>query len=225
MHLLDATGSYSFTFLFGNDYWLGSQTACLDFTYSRNLNDSPPFPVAFYTAKYHISLNISSHRPVRVITMGICLPAECPETDLRLILNDLSTSATSLKAFRMVPNKDYNFYLEPVGIILVIITFFGILLVIIGTWIDVGDEKKHREEFSQGQRNKEIVQNKTSLKVSTIEKIRFYRIHESEMYIAYVTQCILKLKEHPYKKQVTEVEEVNGTHVTTRNEYEKMKQD
>lgn len=45
------------------------------------------------------------------------------------------------------------------------------------------------------------------------------------MYIAYVTQCILKLKEHPYKKQVTEVEEVNGTHVTTRNEYEKMKQD
>ena len=56
--VLDATGSYAHTFLFGNDYWLGSQSACLDFLNAKN--ESPPFPVSYYTAKYQINLNTTT---------------------------------------------------------------------------------------------------------------------------------------------------------------------
>lgn len=55
---------------------------------------------------------------MRPITMGLCLPADCPEADLRLMLETSASSAAVLKTFREVPNSNYNFYLEPVGITL-----------------------------------------------------------------------------------------------------------
>lgn len=54
------------------------------------------------------------------------------------------------------------------------------MLVVVGTWKDIVNEKKDLEAFNQGQRNKEIGQKKTSLKISTIEKLRFYVNHHVE---------------------------------------------
>ena len=50
--------------------------------------------------------------------MGLCLPSECKKNDLKTIMEKYVPDVVTLKSLRQVPNPNYNFYLEPMAIIL-----------------------------------------------------------------------------------------------------------
>lgn len=63
------------------------------------------------------------------------------------------------------------------------VTLLAALLVFVGTCHDMYNEKRQSEHigYDQAQRNKEIGQNKNnSLKISTVEKLKFYVNHNVE---------------------------------------------
>ncbi|XP_036144093.1 uncharacterized protein LOC114255062 [Monomorium pharaonis] len=106
LRILDSSGGYKPGFLYGNNYWLGSRSQCLD-TMNRSpllkspqkiLNDKqyrdpqqefPPFKINYFVAyfkhnstfQYHINLFRED-----VITLGLCLPASCSINNLSFIL-------------------------------------------------------------------------------------------------------------------------------------------
>ncbi|KAG8225585.1 hypothetical protein J437_LFUL002104, partial [Ladona fulva] len=73
LHLFDATGRYNAQFLFGNDFFLGSQTLCMELSRNASLWDldksrgdpssflrwreyPPPFKVNYHVIKLKIKL-------------------------------------------------------------------------------------------------------------------------------------------------------------------------
>ncbi|XP_036139608.1 nose resistant to fluoxetine protein 6-like [Monomorium pharaonis] len=106
LKILDSNGGYKPGFLYGNNYWLGSRSQCLDAMNRRPLmispqkilNDKqyrdpqqefPPFKINYFVAhfkhnstfQYHINLLRED-----VITLGLCLPASCSINNLSFIL-------------------------------------------------------------------------------------------------------------------------------------------
>lgn len=55
--MFDSSGHYSSPFFFGNDYWLGSSTLCLDLQDVRYHVNTPPFPTNFFVAKVRLNYN------------------------------------------------------------------------------------------------------------------------------------------------------------------------
>ncbi|XP_036140702.1 nose resistant to fluoxetine protein 6 isoform X3 [Monomorium pharaonis] len=105
LKILDSSGGLKPGFLYGNNYWLGSRSQCLD-TMNRSplissqkiLNNTqyrdpqqefPPFEINYFVAhfkynstfQYHVNL---FHKDV--ITLGLCLPASCSINHLSFIL-------------------------------------------------------------------------------------------------------------------------------------------
>ncbi|XP_050465551.1 nose resistant to fluoxetine protein 6-like isoform X2 [Cataglyphis hispanica] len=88
LKILDSSGGFKPGFLYGNNYWLGSRSQCLD-----TMNTVP-----LDIAKRHILNNTIIHRDLQeefppfedIITLGLCLPASCSINDLRLILEKIS---------------------------------------------------------------------------------------------------------------------------------------
>ncbi|XP_036138225.1 nose resistant to fluoxetine protein 6 [Monomorium pharaonis] len=108
LKILDSSGGYKPGFLYGNNYWLGSRSQCLD-TMNRSplrispqkiLNDNqyhdpeqefPPFKINYFVAhfkhntfQYHINVFEED-----VITLGLCLPASCSINNLSFILKKI----------------------------------------------------------------------------------------------------------------------------------------
>lgn len=55
--MADASGRYSSQLFFGNDFWLGSHTLCIELQ-NRAANEYvPPFEATFYVAKLAIKLH------------------------------------------------------------------------------------------------------------------------------------------------------------------------
>lgn len=53
----DASGRYSSQLFFGNDFWLGSHTQCIELQNKAAQKFVPPFQATFYVAKLAIKLH------------------------------------------------------------------------------------------------------------------------------------------------------------------------
>ncbi|XP_039305523.1 nose resistant to fluoxetine protein 6 isoform X1 [Solenopsis invicta] len=122
LKILDSSGSPKPGFLYGNNFWLGSRSQCLDITnripfsiaekqilnntrYRNPQNEFPPFEVNYIVAhirhnstlQYHIStMNLSFVESENIITLGLCLPASCSKNDISFILNRIFRDRTLL---------------------------------------------------------------------------------------------------------------------------------
>ncbi|GBP51597.1 hypothetical protein EVAR_42780_1 [Eumeta japonica] len=99
--VFDASGQYSSSALFGNEYWLGSLNACKDL----QLAEQPPHAAAFHVARVNDAtrwtfrsgpVRFTRHLPLhledvgvnesRVISVGECLTASCTTADVKMLL-------------------------------------------------------------------------------------------------------------------------------------------
>ncbi|XP_039315271.1 nose resistant to fluoxetine protein 6 isoform X2 [Solenopsis invicta] len=113
LKILDSSGNPKPGFLYGNNFWLGSRSQCLDTTnripfpiaekqilnntrYRNPQNEFAPFKVNYIVAhlrhnstlQYHIgTMNLSYIQSEDVITLGLCLPASCSKNDISFILD------------------------------------------------------------------------------------------------------------------------------------------
>ncbi|XP_039315231.1 nose resistant to fluoxetine protein 6-like [Solenopsis invicta] len=105
LKILDSSGGFKPGFLYGNNYWLGSRSQCLD-TMNRSLSMSsriilnnmqyrdlqkefPPFDINYFVAHFRYNSTFQYHIRMfteDVITLGFCLPASCSTSNLSFIL-------------------------------------------------------------------------------------------------------------------------------------------
>lgn len=71
---------------------------------------------------YYVSI-LSFLFQMQFITFGLCLPQDCTKSDLTTLLGGTSTPSASLKNVRPVPDVNYNFYFEPIGIALLWVNY------------------------------------------------------------------------------------------------------
>ncbi|KYN30536.1 Nose resistant to fluoxetine protein 6 [Trachymyrmex septentrionalis] len=106
---LDSSGELKSGFLYGNNFWLGSRSQCLDIMnrtpfefanryilnntrYRDSLNEFPPFQLNYFVAyirhnstlQYHINIFTED-----LITLGLCLPASCSTNNISFILEGI----------------------------------------------------------------------------------------------------------------------------------------
>lgn len=114
LKMSDATGRYSSSFFWGNNYWTGSEALCYHLDSNVTLEDATPFRLGFYTVRLHVALpqNVAPsirHRrsphtdedaevgvlaavaknhdqESRRILMGLCLPFSCNKQDVRQLM-------------------------------------------------------------------------------------------------------------------------------------------
>ncbi|KYN18520.1 Nose resistant to fluoxetine protein 6 [Trachymyrmex cornetzi] len=106
---LDSSGGLKSGFLYGNNFWLGSRSQCLDIMnrtpfeiakrhilnntrYRDPQNEFPPFQLNYFVAyirhnstlQYHINIFNEDQ-----ITLGLCLPASCTMNNISFILEGI----------------------------------------------------------------------------------------------------------------------------------------
>ncbi|KYN30589.1 Nose resistant to fluoxetine protein 6 [Trachymyrmex septentrionalis] len=106
---LDSSGELKSGFLYGNNFWLGSRSQCLDIMnrspfeiakrhilnntrYRDPQNEFPPFQLNYFVAyirhnstlQYHINMFTED-----LITLGLCLPASCSRNNISFILEGI----------------------------------------------------------------------------------------------------------------------------------------
>ncbi|XP_011634641.1 nose resistant to fluoxetine protein 6 [Pogonomyrmex barbatus] len=106
---LDSSGGPKSGFFYGNNFWLGSRSQCLDTMNRRRfeiaerhiLNDTqyrdpqtefPPFEVNYFAAHFRHNSTLQYHGHIRnedLITLGLCLPASCSTNNLSFILKEI----------------------------------------------------------------------------------------------------------------------------------------
>ncbi|XP_018399200.1 PREDICTED: uncharacterized protein LOC108776943 [Cyphomyrmex costatus] len=106
LKMLDSSGEFESGFLYGNTYWLGSRSQCLDtmntaplqiaeqkisnITVYREPNkEFPPFEVNYFVAHLRHNSTLKYYVNVfneDVISLGLCLPASCTINELVFIL-------------------------------------------------------------------------------------------------------------------------------------------
>ncbi|XP_077275007.1 nose resistant to fluoxetine protein 6-like [Temnothorax americanus] len=109
LKVLNSSGGSKSGFLYGNNYWLGSRSQCLDtmneapleISQRKILNNThyrdprkefPPFQMNYFvaylrhnsTTQYHVNMFDEN-----VITLGLCLPTSCTTNNLSLILEEI----------------------------------------------------------------------------------------------------------------------------------------
>lgn len=74
----DASGHYSSGFFYGNNYWTGSLSLCMEIDGSENEQYSLriPFKTGFFILKTNVNDTRITEKS-RVIFLGLCLPASC----------------------------------------------------------------------------------------------------------------------------------------------------
>ncbi|XP_036144154.1 nose resistant to fluoxetine protein 6-like [Monomorium pharaonis] len=106
LRILDSSGGIKPGFLYGNNYWLGSRSQCLD-TMNRSplmispqkiINDKqyrdpqqefPPFKINYFVAYFKHNSTFQYHINIfdeDLVTLGLCLPASCSVNNLSFIL-------------------------------------------------------------------------------------------------------------------------------------------
>ncbi|XP_024885390.1 nose resistant to fluoxetine protein 6-like [Temnothorax curvispinosus] len=133
LKVLDSSGSFKPGFLYGNNYWLGSRSQCLDtmntvplqISQQKVLNNThyrdprkefPPFQMNYFVVYFKHNSPIQYHINLfdeNVITLGLCLPASCTINNLsfilerifrdRVIFDDLYSAD-----FQLIQVKDLN---------------------------------------------------------------------------------------------------------------------
>ncbi|XP_012059881.1 PREDICTED: nose resistant to fluoxetine protein 6-like [Atta cephalotes] len=103
---LDSSGEFKPGFLYGNDFWLGSRSQCLDimnrtpFEFAKRItlnntryrdpqDEFPPFQLNYFVAYIRHNSTIQYHINILtedLITLGLCLPASCSTNNISFIL-------------------------------------------------------------------------------------------------------------------------------------------
>ncbi|XP_071643855.1 nose resistant to fluoxetine protein 6-like isoform X1 [Temnothorax longispinosus] len=173
LKMLDSSGDVQSSFFYGNNYWLGSRSQCIDVMstvplpisklhllnntlYRDPQKEIPPFKTNYFAAhfkhnstlQYHINLPNED-----VITLGLCLPASCSENDISFILERvfrdriLIISDLYSADFKMIQVKnlkdDYKWLISGATPIICIVLVLSIFMVIIGTVYDVFVNQKY----------------------------------------------------------------------------------
>ncbi|XP_036139323.1 nose resistant to fluoxetine protein 6 [Monomorium pharaonis] len=109
LKILDSSGGPKSGFFYGNNFWLGSRSQCLDIlnrnpleiaerrilnsTHYRNpQHEFPPFDVNYFVAYLKHNSTLQYHTGLLnedLITLGLCLPASCSIKDISFILEKI----------------------------------------------------------------------------------------------------------------------------------------
>ncbi|XP_071581245.1 uncharacterized protein [Temnothorax nylanderi] len=133
LKVLDSSGGiFNSDFLYGNNYWLGSRTQCLDTTNTaplqtsqrrilnntlyRDLKEFPPYQLNYFVAYLRHNSTIQYHVNMfdeNVITLGLCLPASCTINNLSFILKQIFRDRVIVDDlysadFELIEVKDLN---------------------------------------------------------------------------------------------------------------------
>ncbi|KAK2576741.1 hypothetical protein KPH14_005391 [Odynerus spinipes] len=193
LKVLDSSGEPKSGFMYGNNYWLGTRSQCID-TMNRNpmilaksvmMNNSryrpvedefPPFDVHYFVAHFRHNSTLQYH--VRLpnedlITLGLCLPASCTSNELATILESIFQNRSLLFGdlysadFRLLEVKDgkedHRWLANGAFIVIMLISVVTLLLMIAGTVHEVLTRKKN----SNRKKFHNCENNNTSLQLST----------------------------------------------------------
>ncbi|XP_018300565.1 nose resistant to fluoxetine protein 6 [Mycetomoellerius zeteki] len=106
---LDSSGELKSGFLYGNNFWLGSRSQCLDIMnrtpfefakrhilnntrYRDPQNEFPPFQLNYFVAYLRHNSTLQYHINIQnedLITLGLCLPASCSMNNISFILEGI----------------------------------------------------------------------------------------------------------------------------------------
>ncbi|XP_066994975.2 nose resistant to fluoxetine protein 6 [Anabrus simplex] len=130
----DASGRYSSSYLWGNNFWLGSQTQCLE------LEDMASYSVAT------LRLNITG---IRLISLGICIPGQCgnPE-DAATILRGALPDTAHIHKVRAVPDPNYSIWRQPAFYCILVLASVFFLLLVVGTALDLALRRRAKRRSS-----------------------------------------------------------------------------
>ncbi|XP_044001026.1 nose resistant to fluoxetine protein 6-like [Aphidius gifuensis] len=160
LKMLDASGQSKPGFTYGNNYWLGVKSQCLDFgnrdpfdisinTKNKNLiyqhvhEEFPPFEVNYFSAQFRHSSSMQYHTGMMndedIIILGLCLPKSCMTIELSSILIEIFQAKILTASYIydadyhliQVKNLEDNYdYLYNWKIITILIIVFVTLLVV-----------------------------------------------------------------------------------------------
>ncbi|KAJ8734676.1 hypothetical protein PYW08_013926 [Mythimna loreyi] len=153
--IFDASGHYTPSVLFGNEYWLGSQSACHDLQLTEYYAQTSPFPTTFYVAKINLTVD-NDHLPQsRLMLVGECVPASCDKGAITSLLgaaegaaialastSGLSASFSTLNV-RPVPGG-YDLFADPKLHILGSVVTLILILMLFGSLYEGYLERKYR---------------------------------------------------------------------------------
>ncbi|XP_011881904.1 PREDICTED: nose resistant to fluoxetine protein 6-like [Vollenhovia emeryi] len=165
LKMLDSSGDFQSGFFYGNNYWLGSRSQCIDtmstvplqISKSRLLNNTlyrdpqkeiPPFKVNYYAAylKHNSTLQYHVNFPNEdIITLGLCLPASCSVHDISFILKRIfhdrvllinGLYSADLELIQVKTLKNDYKWFNGAALVICVILVLSVLMVIIGTIYD-----------------------------------------------------------------------------------------
>ncbi|XP_029669253.1 nose resistant to fluoxetine protein 6-like [Formica exsecta] len=212
LKMLDSSGGFQPGFLYGNNYWLGSRSQCLDTMNTAPLEiakrhilnntiyrdpqkEFPPFEVNYFVAhfkhnstlQYHMNLGTNED----IITLGLCLPASCCINDLSLILKKIfrdrvfSISDLYSMDFKLIEVKnlkDEQQWLLNDTIFFICILAFTFFIMIIGTIYDIFVHQKKEKSL--------VLKDETATNVMNIpEKMKITSFLHRESRIGNILIC------------------------------------
>jgi hypothetical protein len=103
----DASGRYTSSFFWGNNYWTGSESLCYQLDFSATQQDAPAFRLGFYTVRLQIDLpqdiapNVSTnYTRVRILMLslaqGVAYHLKCNPTTITYYGTKKKSEAGSL---------------------------------------------------------------------------------------------------------------------------------
>ncbi|XP_070527508.1 nose resistant to fluoxetine protein 6-like [Cardiocondyla obscurior] len=200
LKVLDASGVFKpVSFLFGNNYWMGSRSQCLDMTSTvfsllsqqpifnstlfRDLQKELPFQLNYFVAhfahnstlQYRVNYSIED-----VITLGLCLPASCTTQELSFILNvifndkDILNDNFYFSDFQLIQVKnlknDNNWLFTSTFYIFCVYLGITLLMTAIGTVYEILIHKK-RVKMNETQQHGETRTNSVLREESKLGKV------------------------------------------------------
>ncbi|GFG29906.1 hypothetical protein Cfor_09924 [Coptotermes formosanus] len=149
LKMSDASGRYTPSFFWGNNYWTGSESLC----YQLNSN-APPFPLGFYTVRLQIALPQNISPSERRILLGLCLPFSCNKEDVRQLLQlsvqDEEPQPRSIQILKVrSPHDSYIMWHDRTFWILFAVSVIVLGLMVLGTAYDLYLVHQSRHFFSK----------------------------------------------------------------------------
>ncbi|XP_044001011.1 nose resistant to fluoxetine protein 6-like, partial [Aphidius gifuensis] len=167
LKMLDSSGQPKPGFIYGNNFWLGSETQCndlsnrKDFDISpgniknnsiyRNINEEyPPFKVNYFAAQFRHNSTIQYHMGLPnddIMIMGLCLPDICTTKELSELITKIFKDR--LLAVNNLYNADYellnvknlkdnyDYLFKWNNITVIVIIMLTVVMMIVGTVYDV----------------------------------------------------------------------------------------
>ncbi|XP_071629815.1 nose resistant to fluoxetine protein 6-like isoform X2 [Temnothorax longispinosus] len=186
LKVLDSSGGFKPGFLYGNNYWLGSRSQCLDMMNTVPLNNMhyrdprkefPPFQMHYFVVHFRHNSIIYNHISMfnqNVITLGLCLPASCTINNLSLILERIFRDRVIFDDlysadFQLIEVKDLNDNkMQPNSVLRFICVGLGFsfLVTSIGTIYDIFTYQKRVKKNKMNKTGVENVSKEIGIKIN-----------------------------------------------------------